>query len=218
VLNRLPHAARSVHQSVTCPNRAAASSIRSAGSSIRASASSPRSIASSIHATAYATCGDASFSHSNRSASLVIALSLRRRESSCRKGALFIASPWIYVRRAQEFRCEISQCRRDESCDRLLDQVSHSDICMTPIARPVGSVGGIMTKAPRTQRAEIIRQIGGARAHESRERKRGRRAMSAAYDPRAGRVMVELTSGFVFGFPAHAIPELAKVSADVLGP
>jgi hypothetical protein len=74
-----------------------------------------------------------------------------------------------------------------------------------------------MTKAPRTQRAEIIRQIGGARAHEARERKRGRRAMSASYDPRAGRVMVELTSGFVFGFPAHAIPELAKVSADVLG-
>lgn len=73
-----------------------------------------------------------------------------------------------------------------------------------------------MTKTSRTPRAEILRQIAAARAHETRERKNGRRAVSASYDRRTGRVMVELTSGFVFGFPIHAIPELAKASADVL--
>ena len=73
-----------------------------------------------------------------------------------------------------------------------------------------------MTKASRTPRAEILRQIAAARAHEIRERKIGRRAVSASYDRRTGRVMVELTSGFVFGFPTRAIPELATASADML--
>jgi hypothetical protein len=73
-----------------------------------------------------------------------------------------------------------------------------------------------MTKAPRTPRADILRQIAAARAHETRERKSGRRAVSASYDRRTGRVMVELTSGFVFGFPTRAIPELVKASPDAL--
>ncbi len=73
-----------------------------------------------------------------------------------------------------------------------------------------------MTKASRTMKEEIRRQIPAARALEARERKDGRRARSASYDRQARRVMVELTSGFVFGFPAAAIPALAKASPDRL--
>ena len=40
--------------------------------------------------------------------------------------------------------------------------------------------------------------------------------LSDRYDRRTGRVMMELTSGFVFGFPARAIPALAKASDDQL--
>lgn len=68
----------------------------------------------------------------------------------------------------------------------------------------------------RTGRAEILRQIPAARVREARERKAGRRATKACYDPRTGRVMVELTSGFVLGFPARAIPGLAKASPEQL--
>jgi Protein of unknown function (DUF2442) len=71
-------------------------------------------------------------------------------------------------------------------------------------------------KALRTPRADVLRQFAAARAHETRERKAGRRAISASYDRQTGRVMIELTSGFVFGFPTRAIPQLAKVSPDVL--
>lgn len=73
-----------------------------------------------------------------------------------------------------------------------------------------------MTRASRTPRADILRQIAAARAHETRERKHGRRAVAASYDRRTGRVMVELTSGFVFGFPACAVPALATASPNVL--
>jgi hypothetical protein len=68
----------------------------------------------------------------------------------------------------------------------------------------------------RTRKSEILRQIVSARGREARERKAGRRAVAASYDRRTGRVMMELTSGFVFGFPARAIPALAKASDDQL--
>jgi hypothetical protein len=61
----------------------------------------------------------------------------------------------------------------------------------------------------RTSRAKILRQITVARARDARERAMGRRAIAASYDRKTGRVMLELTSGFVFGFPAKAIPALA---------
>ncbi len=73
-----------------------------------------------------------------------------------------------------------------------------------------------MTKAPHTPKAEILRQIAAARRHETRERKEGRRAVSASYNRATGRVMVELTGGFVFGFPTRSIPQLATASPTVL--
>lgn len=68
----------------------------------------------------------------------------------------------------------------------------------------------------RTSKAEILRQIPTARTREVRERATGRRAVSAYYDRQSGRVMMELTSGFVFGFPAKSIPALAKASPQQL--
>ncbi len=69
---------------------------------------------------------------------------------------------------------------------------------------------------PQTTRAKILAQIPAARAREARERKTGRRATSVSYDRKTGRVMMELTSGFIFGFPAKAIPALAKATPDQL--
>lgn len=73
-----------------------------------------------------------------------------------------------------------------------------------------------MAKMLRTPKARILEQIDAARARETSERKEGRRAISAAYDRTTGRVMVELSSGFVFGFPTRSIPQLAKASPTVL--
>lgn len=58
----------------------------------------------------------------------------------------------------------------------------------------------------RTDGAEILKQVRAARKQETRDRKAGRRAISASYDRRTGRVMLELTSGFVFGFPPRPFP------------
>lgn len=68
----------------------------------------------------------------------------------------------------------------------------------------------------RTDRAEIVKQVRAARKQDALDRKAGRRATSASYNRRTGRVMLELTSGFVFGFPAKAIPALANATADQL--
>jgi hypothetical protein len=68
----------------------------------------------------------------------------------------------------------------------------------------------------RTSKAEILRQIPSARQRETRERKAGLRATSAHYDPETGLVMMALTSGYVFGFPARDIPALATASAEQL--
>jgi hypothetical protein len=70
---------------------------------------------------------------------------------------------------------------------------------------------------PRTSKAKILRQIPAARARESVERQAGRRAVAAYYDRKTGRVMLELTNGFVFGFPTKSIPALARATADQLG-
>ena len=68
----------------------------------------------------------------------------------------------------------------------------------------------------KTSKAEILRQASAARAQETRERRAGRRALTAQYDARTGRVMLELSSGFLFGFPARAIPALARATAEEL--
>jgi hypothetical protein len=69
---------------------------------------------------------------------------------------------------------------------------------------------------PRTTRAKILGQLPAARARDARDRERGRRAKSVSYDRRTGRIMMELTNGFVFGFPPKAIPALAEATPDQL--
>lgn len=68
-----------------------------------------------------------------------------------------------------------------------------------------------MVKA-RTSKADILAQIPSARAREARNRKAGQRAISARYDHRAGLVILNLTNGYLFGFPAKSIPALAKAT------
>ena len=68
----------------------------------------------------------------------------------------------------------------------------------------------------RTPLAEILAQIPAARAHGAREWKEGRRATSARYDRPTGRIVMELSNGYLYGFPTIAIPELAKASAKQL--
>ncbi|MBL0170542.1 MAG: DUF2442 domain-containing protein [Gemmatimonadaceae bacterium] len=69
--------------------------------------------------------------------------------------------------------------------------------------------------------AEIRAQIPAALARDAAQRKKGLRAVSARYDRKAQRVVLELTSGYLFAFPVRAIPALAAAtpaqiaSADV---
>jgi len=75
----------------------------------------------------------------------------------------------------------------------------------------------------KTSESEILRQVAVARRRESQERRAGRRAHSVRYDARSGRIMLELSSGFVFGFPAAAFPALVhatprELSAVTLSP
>jgi len=73
-----------------------------------------------------------------------------------------------------------------------------------------------MASGSRTAKAKILAQIPGARARERRARQAGQRAVAVSYDRRTGRVMMELTSGYVFGFPAASIPALAEASPGQL--
>lgn len=68
----------------------------------------------------------------------------------------------------------------------------------------------------RTAKSRILAQIRGAREQDARDRKSGRRAAAATYDARFGRVMVELTNGFLFGFPAKAVPALCDATPHEL--
>jgi hypothetical protein len=68
----------------------------------------------------------------------------------------------------------------------------------------------------RLSDAEILSQIPAARARERRERRQGLRASAARYDRPTGRVVLELTNGYLFAFPARAIPALRSRSASQL--
>lgn len=68
----------------------------------------------------------------------------------------------------------------------------------------------------RTAKSRILAQIRGAREQDARDRKSGRRATTATYDVQSGRVMLELTNGFLFGFPAKAVPALGNASPHEL--
>lgn len=69
-----------------------------------------------------------------------------------------------------------------------------------------------MAREQRTPKSKIIAQSPTARSRERRARETGQRATLVYYDRRTGRVMMELTSGYVFGFPATAIPSLASAT------
>jgi len=62
--------------------------------------------------------------------------------------------------------------------------------------------------------ADILAQIPAARAREAHAHKNGLRATSARYDRTAERVVLELTNGCLFGFPARAIPALRTATAS----
>lgn len=68
----------------------------------------------------------------------------------------------------------------------------------------------------RTPKSDILAQIPEARAREARDRETGLRALAASYDRTAERIMLELTNGFVFGFPARAVPALAHATPEQL--
>lgn len=59
---------------------------------------------------------------------------------------------------------------------------------------------------------EFLAQLRIARRAESADRAAGRRALSAVFDRSAGRVMVELSNGAVFGFLPSHIPTLAHLT------
>ena len=64
----------------------------------------------------------------------------------------------------------------------------------------------------RTPRSDILAQIPAASTRELRARRTGQRAVSAQYDAASGRVMLLMTSGILFGFPARLIAALAGAS------
>lgn|SRR5690242_15493965 len=73
-----------------------------------------------------------------------------------------------------------------------------------------------MASGQRTAKATILAQVPAARAREQRARRAGMRAISVSYDRQMGRIMMELTNGYVFGFPAAAVPALAEASPEQL--
>ena len=73
-----------------------------------------------------------------------------------------------------------------------------------------------MASGSRTAKAKTLAQIPSARARERRARRAGQRAVAVCYDRRTGHVMMELTSGYVFGFSAASIPALAEASPGQL--
>jgi len=73
-----------------------------------------------------------------------------------------------------------------------------------------------MSGKSRISISDILAQIPAARARAAAERKAGRRAVSARYDRLSGRIVMELSNGYLFGFPAKSSPYLAKATAKQL--
>lgn len=63
---------------------------------------------------------------------------------------------------------------------------------------------------------EILAQIPKARLRASQARANGLRATSARYDGKSGRVVMETSTGHLFGFPAAGVPALRNASPDDL--
>ena len=65
-------------------------------------------------------------------------------------------------------------------------------------------------------RITIAEEIRAARARDARERALGLRALSARYDRRATRVLVEISNGCLFGFPVSRVAALADATPSQL--
>jgi hypothetical protein len=63
---------------------------------------------------------------------------------------------------------------------------------------------------------EILAQIPQARHRSAAARTKGLRATSARYDVASGRVVMETTTGHLFGFPAAGVASLRKASVEEL--
>ena len=68
----------------------------------------------------------------------------------------------------------------------------------------------------RLSDAEILQQLPAARAAEQAARKRGHRARAVRFDRAKGRIVLELSSGVLFAFPASAIPALRRAGPSQL--
>ena len=64
--------------------------------------------------------------------------------------------------------------------------------------------------------AAILAQIPAARRRDAVHRKKGLRAVSARYDRKAQRVMLELSTGYLFAFPVRAIGALREATGTQL--
>lgn len=63
---------------------------------------------------------------------------------------------------------------------------------------------------------EILAQIPSARRRAAQTRAKGLRATSAKYDAASGRIVMETSSGHLFGFPTAGVPALRNASPDDL--
>jgi hypothetical protein len=59
---------------------------------------------------------------------------------------------------------------------------------------------------------EMRKEFAAARRRDAAERRAGRRARGAHYDPQTKLVMVDLTNGCVFGFPPSLVPGLESAT------
>jgi hypothetical protein len=80
------------------------------------------------------------------------------------------------------------------------------------IRRFSSNVGMRFMGRTKTALATILAQLPAARARSRRANADGRQAVSVRYDLKRERFIVELTQGYLFGFPASAIPSLIQAS------
>ncbi|MCU1381735.1 MAG: hypothetical protein JWL71_432 [Acidobacteria bacterium] len=66
--------------------------------------------------------------------------------------------------------------------------------------------------ASRPTEAAILAQIPAARARAAAEREQGLRATAAHYDRKSGRIVLELTNGYVLGVPVTTLPALRQAT------
>ena len=64
--------------------------------------------------------------------------------------------------------------------------------------------------------AEIRAQIPAARARAAMERRTGLRAKTVRYDRKSGRIVLELTSGYLLGIPATSLHQLSTAGSGEL--